>query len=65
VVHVVLDNFRIRDSVAARAAVEALAGRVVLHFLPPYCPDHNRIERTWRDVHDTSRATTRDGTWTS
>ena len=51
-VHVVLDNFRIHDSRAARAAVESLAGRVVLHFLPPYCPDHNRIERTWRDLHD-------------
>jgi transposase len=20
--------------------------------LPPYCPDHNRIERIWRDLHD-------------
>ena len=28
-----------------------LNGRVVLHFLPPYCPDHNRIERVWRDLH--------------
>ena len=23
-----------------------------LHFLPPYCPDHNRIERIWKDLHD-------------
>jgi transposase len=23
----------------------------VLHFLPPYCPDHNRIERVWLDLH--------------
>jgi transposase len=22
------------------------------HFLPPYCPDHNRIERcVWRELH--------------
>jgi transposase len=21
-------------------------------FLPPYCPDHNRIERVWKDLHD-------------
>ena len=28
-----------------------LAGKVELHFLPPYCPDHNRIERVWQDVH--------------
>ena len=27
-------------------------GKVVPHFLPPYCPEHNRIERTWRDLHD-------------
>jgi transposase len=25
--------------------------RIQLHFLPPYCPDHNRIERQWRDLH--------------
>ena len=29
-----------------------LAGRIVLHFLPPYCPQENRIERLWKDVHD-------------
>ena len=23
----------------------------VLHFLPPYCPDHNKIERAWQDLH--------------
>ena len=22
-----------------------------LHFLPPYCPDENRIERLWEDLH--------------
>lgn len=26
-------------------------GRIVLHFLPPYCPDSNRIERVWQDFH--------------
>ena len=25
--------------------------RIRLHFLPPYCPDHNKIERKWRDLH--------------
>ena len=29
----------------------ALDGRIVLHFLPPYCPDANRIERVWQDFH--------------
>jgi hypothetical protein len=23
-----------------------------LNFLPPYCPDHNRIERIRKDLHD-------------
>lgn len=51
VIHVVLDNFKIHDSKASQAAVEALGGKVVLHWLPPYCPDHNKIERTWLDLH--------------
>jgi transposase len=51
VIHVVLDNFKIHDSKASRAAVQALGGRVVLHWLPPYCPDHNKIERAWLDLH--------------
>jgi hypothetical protein len=24
---------------------------VVLHFLPPYRPDDNKIERVWLDLH--------------
>jgi transposase len=28
-----------------------LGGRIALHFLPPYCPDANRIERRWLDLH--------------
>jgi transposase len=51
-IHVILDNFKIHDSKATRAAVAALEGKVVLHPLPPYCPDDNRIERTWKDLHD-------------
>jgi len=51
-IHVILDNFKIHDSKATRAAVESFDGKVVLHFLPPYCPDHNRIERAWKDLHD-------------
>jgi len=50
-IHVVLDNFKIHDSQASRAAVKELEGKVVLHFLPPYCPNDNRIERVWLDVH--------------
>ena len=51
VIHVVLDNYRVHSSRISRAAVAELGGRVVLHFLPPYCPDDNRIERAWLDLH--------------
>jgi transposase len=51
VVHVVLDNFKIHDSRISRAALADLGGRVRLHFLPPYCPKGNRIERVWLDLH--------------
>lgn len=51
VIHVMLDNFGIHASKISQAAVADLGGRVVLHFLPPYCPQHNRIERVWLDLH--------------
>lgn len=51
VIHVVLDNYRVHSSKISQAAVAELGGRVVLHFLPPYCPDDNRIERVWLDLH--------------
>jgi transposase len=51
-IHLVLDNFRIHSSKAVHAAKARWGSRVVFHFLPPYCPDHNRIERTWKDLHD-------------
>ena len=51
VIHVVLDNYRVHSSRISQAAVAELGGRVVLHFLPPYCPDDNRIERAWLDLH--------------
>lgn len=50
-IHLVVDNFKIHDSAATRAAVTALDGRVRLHFLPPYSPDGNKIERVWLDLH--------------
>jgi hypothetical protein len=51
-IHLVLDNFRIHSSRAVAAAQLRWGDRVQLHFLPPYCPDHNRIERLWKDLHD-------------
>ena len=51
VIHVILDNYRIHDSKIAQAALRGWAGRIRLHFLPPYCPNDNKIERVWQDLH--------------
>jgi transposase len=51
VIHLVLDNCRIHHSEITQAVVQYLGGRVKLHFLPPYCPNHNKIERSWQDLH--------------
>ena len=51
-IHIILDNYKIHSSQRTKLALNALGSRVKLHFLPPYCPDHNRIERVWKDLHD-------------
>lgn len=52
-IHLILDNYGIHDSQQVQLAMKSTAAsRLKLHFLPPYCPDHNRIERTWKDLHD-------------
>ena len=49
-VHVILDNCAVHRSSESCAALRRMP-RIRLHFLPPYCPDHNRIERLWQDLH--------------
>jgi transposase len=51
VIHVILDNYKIHSSHVIGIALANFACRVRLHFLPPYCPDYNRIERLWQDLH--------------
>jgi transposase len=51
VIHVILDNYGIHSSKIIGIALANFARRVRLHFLPPYCPDYNRIERVWQDLH--------------
>lgn len=67
VVHVVLDNYIIHKSQQTQKALAALGGHVVLHFLPPYSPEHNRIERFWKQLHDNvtrnHRHTTMQSLW--
>ena len=50
-IHLIVDNYAIHSARATRSTLEELGGRIVLHFLPPYCPDANRIERVWQDFH--------------
>jgi len=49
-IHVILDNYGIHSSSETMVALRRLT-RINLHFLPAYCPDHNRIERLWQDLH--------------
>jgi transposase len=51
VIHVILDNYSIHSSNIIGVALANFASRVRLHFLPPYSPDDNAIERVWKDVH--------------
>ena len=50
-IHVVLDNYGIHPAHLTRDTLAELGGRVVRHFLPPYCPDANRSERVWQELH--------------
>ena len=51
-IHVILDNYSIHSTEEVAKTLETKAGqRFALHFLPPYCPDHNKIERAWQDLH--------------
>lgn len=50
-IHLVIDNYGIHSSRETRRTLVDLGHRVVLHFIPPYCPDANRIERVWQDLH--------------
>jgi transposase len=50
-IHLIVDNYGIHSAHATRRVLKELGDRIVLHFLPPYCPDANRIERVWQDLH--------------
>ena len=50
-IHVILDNFIIHKSRMTQAWLTEFGARIRLHFLPPYCPAENRIERIWLDLH--------------
>jgi len=52
IIHVILDNYGIHTSRRTQTWLSERGHRIRLHFLPPYCPDDNPIERAaWRELH--------------
>ena len=51
VIHVILDNYVIHKTQLVRNLLQQMGTKIQLHFLPPYCPNDNRIERLWQDLH--------------
>src|SRR5882672_6039020 len=63
VIHVICDNYSIHTSRQTRTWLAEQGSRFKLHFLPPYCPDDNRIERSiWREMHANVTVNHRCGT---
>jgi transposase len=50
-IHLILDNYSIHKSHFTKLVLAGCDGKVRLHFLPSYCPDENRIERVWLNLH--------------
>lgn len=51
-IHLIVDNYIIHKSKKTQQALARFGDKFVLHFLPPYCPNDNKIERLWKDLHD-------------
>jgi len=49
-IHLIVDNYSIHSSRQTKLAL-AEWPQVQLHYLPPYSPDFNPIEREWRLLH--------------
>jgi transposase len=50
-IHVFLDNARYHKAVMVREWLARPGCRIVPHFVPPYCPHLNPIERLWGVMH--------------
>jgi transposase len=51
-IHLIVDNCKAHSCQKVQKALEKeFEGGIVLHFLPPYSPEHNPIERLWKEVH--------------
>ena len=54
----VMDNAPYHRSRAVQAMLSLYAQRVLVFWLPPYCPTLNPIERFWRHLKDVATANT-------
>jgi len=50
-IHVFVDNARYHHAKLVRAWLAQPGRRIKLHFIPPYCPHLNPIERLWGLMH--------------
>ncbi|MGB7044773.1 MAG: transposase [Methylocella sp.] len=50
-IHVFLDNARYHHAKLVREWLARPGCRIKLHFVPPYCPHLNPIERLWGPMH--------------
>ena len=50
-IHVFLDNARYHHAVLVQQWLARPGCRIKLHFIPPYCPHLNPIERLWGVMH--------------
>ena len=51
-IHLIVDNCKAHTSQKVQKALkEEFQGTLELHFLPPYSPEHNPIERLWGELH--------------
>jgi transposase len=51
-IHVFVDNASYHKSDLVKEWLAAAGRRIVLHFLPPYCPHLDPIERLWGLMHE-------------
>jgi transposase len=51
-IHVFLDNARYHHAKVVQDWMQQPGRRIVLHFVPSYCPHLNPIERLWKVMHE-------------
>ena len=51
-IHVFLDNARYHHAKVVQGWMQRPGRRIVLHFVPSYCPHLNPIERLWKVMHE-------------